>query len=693
MRARQNTKRRGLGRRLLRVAILADTHLSEADGVSNSPFAVNRLANERFRHVVECVNTLKPDLCVHLGDLTHPVPAAPALFESAVKCFREQIARIGCECILVPGNHDVGDKPIDWGPAGVIKEEYIDLWRARFGPDYRATTVSGCHFVALNAQLFNTGFAGEREQDEWLNAYLRDRRGGRFFFCLHYPPYLDTPDEREHYDNIAEPARGRLLRLLEDHRAEALFAGHVHHFWFYRHARTDCYLLPSTAFARQDYSETLVAAPTAADEYGRNDTPKLGFALLEVYENGHLCRLVRTQGRRIAANARGHAMFTRPRSLRLPFPPHPRQHLAPTLGFDMRKDWLSSVAIPPAGGLDEFDRKTARNDYPLLALWEMGVNHIRIPRADVDTPSRVKRLRDLKCQGMRYTLFTYGVPDNALVAQVRGVDGLLDAWEIAAPLEHVDIIRERLTGAGLPPVYFSKLHTKRDSTKSSGVYYHVINHGFSATEDLPPSDLSHDIFAGCVFRVGRGLNLPQTAAATDQWARRQGKQASLHVRLGGENPAQATQDAQWTCRRVIEAAVCAHVFPGARVFIDTLADVDRGYFPRLGVIDALHNPRDGHHAIRNLNAALQGDHAWALTLPAYNDHGLIHLRRGDDKACVLIVPPGKGGVHLSDIGQDPAAPTECRDLIEGKPRRDATVNAKGELATNRGGRPWLIRFG
>ena len=127
-----------LGRRLLRIAVIADTHLTEADGVCNSPFAVNKLANERMRYVVNSLNQLAPDFSIHLGDIVHPVPAVPALYEQAVNCFREQVADLDSELLLVPGNHDVGDKPIDWGPAGVICEDYVDLWDRYFGPNYQA---------------------------------------------------------------------------------------------------------------------------------------------------------------------------------------------------------------------------------------------------------------------------------------------------------------------------------------------------------------------------------------------------------------------------------------------------------------------------------------------------------------------------------------------------------------------------
>ena len=381
-----------LGQRLLRVAIIADTHVSEADGVSNSPFAVNKLANERLRYAIACVNHLGPDLCIHLGDMTHPVPGRPALFAQAVDCFRRQIAQIKCETLLLPGNHDVGDKPLAWSPAEPAREAYIELWKQAFGPDYRAITRGGCHFLTLNAQLLNTGFAAEQRQREWFCEYLEARKGGRFFVNLHYPPFLHEPGEPEHYDNIGGHGRAWLLDTLKRHRVEALFAGHAHHFWCHRYQDTDCYILPSTAFVRQDYSEMFRAAPMEGSEYGRDDRQKLGFVLLEIYEGGHLCRPVRTDGGRLPEGTRADA-YTPPRSLRLPPPLHPRQSPALNLGFDMRKDWLESTQIPPSGSLDEFDRKQARNDYPLMALWEMGVRYARIPFADLDSRRRLARLR------------------------------------------------------------------------------------------------------------------------------------------------------------------------------------------------------------------------------------------------------------------------------------------------------------
>ena len=40
----------------------------------------------------------------------------------------------------------------------------------------------------------------------------------------------------------------------------------------------------------------------------------------------------------------------------------------------MRLPWITHHEIPPSGALDEFYRKQVRNDYPFLALYELGIN-------------------------------------------------------------------------------------------------------------------------------------------------------------------------------------------------------------------------------------------------------------------------------------------------------------------------------
>jgi len=83
-----------------------------------------------------------------------------------------------------------------------------------------------------------------------------------------------------------------------------------------------------------------------------------------------------------------------------------------------------------------------------------------------------------------------------------------------------------------------------------------------------------------------------------------GVQASVHLRMIGANPAENTADGHGTVSRIAESICAAAVHDRVRIFADTLADNDRGYFPRQGVLDRSFNPRAGFHLIRNLNAAL-----------------------------------------------------------------------------------------
>ena len=107
-------------------------------------------------------------------------------------------------------------------------------------------------------------FVAQEMLDSWMmsgkiefSGHVMTIRGDRRSYVL-------EPAEPGNYDNIDEPARSRLLQLLEQHRVEVLFAGHVHHFIYQKHGITDCYNLFATSFVRQDYSEMFRIA--AADE-------------------------------------------------------------------------------------------------------------------------------------------------------------------------------------------------------------------------------------------------------------------------------------------------------------------------------------------------------------------------------------------------------------------------------------------
>jgi 3',5'-cyclic AMP phosphodiesterase CpdA len=591
-----------MGGRLFTMVIYTDTHVNQAETKSMSPHLVNRLANARMRYVMNEINGVNPDFVIHLGDLVHPVPVM-AIYADAADRFHELTASLNCPQYLVPGNHDVGDKPIKWGPAGVVCDDHLALWQKFFGRHFYAFDHKSCHFVVVNAQIINSGLPSEAEQSAWLEADLEASRDKRVFLNIHYPPFLNDPEEDEHYDNIAEPGRSWLLALLATHRVEALFAGHVHNFWYNRYADTECYLLPSTAFVRHDYSEMYRVEPGA--EYGRNDAAKLGYFVVDVHEHGHICHPVRTFGRTLPLNEPAPGVPERVGRI------HPIINRRAAVGLDLRQSWADVVEIPPSGGLDEFARKAVRNDYPLMAFWEMGVRRLRVPLHDLANPRIRERMRHLQRLGQRFTVFSFEVPDGearqALVAHADLVDG----WEIGFAWDDLAAICDaarRVKENASVDVFLSKLRSKEDLESDGQRYYHVINHGFVASEgerlrailDGP----GHDLIDGFVFRVAHDRSPWQDIHAIAAAASAAGTSASVHVRLSTASPADTSLDDLQHANRVAETIVAAETAPGVRAFFDTFADVDRGYFVRSGLVDRRFNPRLGARVAGHLMAAL-----------------------------------------------------------------------------------------
>ena len=642
-------RRSGPGPRLFTFAVVTDTHLNQGEDACNSPFAVNALANRRLRHVVNDLNRRDLAFVVNVGDLLHPVPAVPELYDRAAARYLEQSAALRHTQYLAPGNHDVGDKPNPWAPTATVCDAYLACWEKHFGPHYRSFDHGECHFVVINAQILNSGLKAEAEQRAWLEADLAANRGRRIILFSHYPPFVADEDEPEHYDNIGEPGRSWLTGLVREYGVEALFAGHVHNFWFNRIGATDCYLLPSTAFVRQDYAEMYRAPPGPDDEAGRNDRPKLGYVLVHVHAGGHVCEPVRTWG------ATADALVS-PDSLPAPLaPPHPKTIGHSAFGFDMRQDWMETVEVPPSGGLDEFDRKRARNDYPVLGLWEMGIRTLRIPLSDLATPERRARLRALAEHGFAYTLFSFGAPDTRTRRLIEDNGDLLSAWEAGFDSDAADRdlpeIAATAAAAGVP-LYLSRLRSHDELRAEAGRYFHVVNHGFDiADRDRIEALLAQPnlagILAGIVFRLPAEAPVCETLAAIDKLAAGLGLRASVHLRTAGLDPSQAERNDLRIASRMAEALFTAGTLGRVRVFADTLVDHDRGYFVRHGAYDRLCNPRLAAQVVRYLNAVLAQypDCFGGRAAAEAEGHGGRCLASEGPRGSVRVFLPGDGSEY------------------------------------------------
>jgi hypothetical protein len=659
-----------LGRKLFQFALVADTHVNESEKTSTSPFATNALANGRARYVLQSIaqRDPAPAFVLHLGDIVHPVPELPT-FESAVAAFKDMSATLHCPLHLVPGNHDVGDKRVDWMPAGTVTSSHIGKYRRLFGPDHFAFDEGGCRFIGLNAQLFNSGLDEEAQQRDWLEHELAAAQGRRVFLFSHYPPYVSEPDEAGSYDNVDEPARSWLLGLMRSSGVEAFFAGHVHNFWYDRVGSCEMYLLPATSFMRHDYAEFFRVAPEA--EFGRDDAGKFGYFLVDVHERGHVAHFVSSGGRSLEP---GQALAAPAAVLPLV---HTRIAGIAALGVDLRHPWAEMVEIAATGGVQEFERKLARNDYPALALWGMGVRRLRVPAQDL-VDARVRaRMALFREIGHEFLVYAYGLPAPEVCRLLAVHRGLVSALEIVMPQAAIEASLPglaRIRDASGVEVYVSKLRLHEDAKFDGSRFSHFINHGFvlAETHQLEPlaaAGARTGAPSGISLRMARRERPWDFMRGADELSAKLHTQLLVHVRLAGEAPSDAMNDDMANACRVAEAALAAVVRPRVRAFVDTFMDVDRGYFPRTGFVDRRCSPRLASTVYANLHAVLAtvGGATALAPLPPGEGSASVPGAVAGERTVILLLPADEArAAGLACVDAHPARRTaQVVDLATG----------------------------
>lgn len=634
---------------LFSFAVIADGHLNPAGAANTSPWRTNRLANARNAFVIRELNRREPAFVVHLGDVVHPVPSHPD-YKPAADTALALLAQLQSPLHIVAGNHDVGDKPLDWMPADRITAASLDLFRKTFGADWGAFDHGDCRFVRINASLLNSGLPDEDEQRRWLEAELAAHAGRRIFFFTHYPPYVARVDEASHYDNLNEPARSWLCGLISKYRVEALFAGHVHNFFYNRLGDAHCYVLPSITNLRQDYSELFRIEP--ADEYGRNDTPKLGFFVVDIYPERHVARFVRTHG----------ATGEEDRAAATDRPPRSR------VGVHLRHPWAEEIELPHNAPLDELSRKRVRNDYAVLALWDLGIERLRVPWSDLADARIRDRMADLHALGHRFRVFTFGPPDDTVIETMRAHRALVAQWELVLPLRAVPQAREQLAphATTLPPVWLAKLSGGGDRPHdASKPFDHSVAVGFDAAElgELEPLKLADGPFRGVVFKIDSDQAFADALARLREGAERLRLTPSICAKLAPTRSAAPPPSDHVIANRVAEVVLHAWAHPGLDLWLDTFQDIDRGYFLRPGLIDRRCNLRLAGEVFRALQAAL------APLTPA---GPLRHETSAAGASIAFIGKEARGSLWLPDAPQAstsgklvPLVPPAAADDVEG----------------------------
>lgn len=199
------------------IAHISDTHLSGR----HDEFEANFLA------LVDELDRVQPDLIVNTGDLTIDGAGEPADHAHA----RLLHARLRAPWRVLPGNHDLGDNPVEPGQAlqTPVTDERLEHYRAKWGADRWAADLGGFRLIGLNAQLLGSGHAEETAQWAWLEQELAVLGSRPLAVFLHKPLFLQHPeDEPVTHRYVPAAPRRRMLQLLAPTRLRLVASGHVH---------------------------------------------------------------------------------------------------------------------------------------------------------------------------------------------------------------------------------------------------------------------------------------------------------------------------------------------------------------------------------------------------------------------------------------------------------------------------------
>lgn len=181
----------------------------------------------RFKALRDRVADERPDLVVASGDVSDDGYRHPGFFEYVKESFAQWPAPV----LVIPGNHDVGDKA---GEANTVRPQYMARWHAVFGSDRFSVDREGWLLLGLNTQVIGSGLPEEGEQLIWLDDSLdrAEQEGRHAAVFLHAAAYLFEPDEvltgGSQYWGFDPYPRRELVKRLHRPHVRLVANGHLH---------------------------------------------------------------------------------------------------------------------------------------------------------------------------------------------------------------------------------------------------------------------------------------------------------------------------------------------------------------------------------------------------------------------------------------------------------------------------------
>ncbi|MBU10211.1 MAG: hypothetical protein CME13_19835 [Gemmatimonadetes bacterium] len=559
--------------------VVADTHYfadpGRADARAVAEFPSRGVQGERSAAVWRTIADLDPTFIVHMGDLVQEYPGRPDFSRAQTEALA-QIDAVGLRSRthFIAGNHDVGDKPDPTMPTHAVSEQDLTDHEAQFGLSFTEWCHGGLRFVGLNSQILNTKLETAKRQQRWLQEQLTEAGTQDLVVFLHLPLYLrDRSDPHlGHYDTVAEPDRGLLLRWLQQARVRHLFAAHVH-FRFYDRMSTATgfahhWICASSCFTRPGFGYLFAAPP--APEQGRDDTPKLGFYWCRVKEGQLDVQFIPTGDGRST-----HRRVLTPTS-------SGQRHLGQTLVQPLVTGAQVPVAYP------SLVRQPVRNDYPYLMLRELGIGAMRVPAQDLDDPAQQKRLQWLRDEGLQIQAVAVGLGAAAQAA--------------AEHAQRLDRLEVQLTDSPIPDARQQAVLEQLDPPLALCA---IVPGELIADKQHPRARIGYrvDEVAQLLSIAAGSSDMAIVISAethrplTQQLLKAPTRARPLQLRIVLDD---LTTAPTYITRGLLQASAW-----GAMPFIEPLIDLDRTMDGAAGLLDPLCNPGPAYETVRVLAALLE----------------------------------------------------------------------------------------
>ncbi|UFS60641.1 metallophosphoesterase family protein [Subtercola endophyticus] len=200
----------------MKIIQLSDTHISQLGGVTA----------DNLQKFITLINDINPTLVVHSGDIAILDPDNNGDREFA----KQLLQGIQAPLRVIPGNHDVGERPENAWAGLVVTPERLNAFTSTFGPDHWLELAGNWAVIGLNSEIMGSGLPEEDAQWAWLETIAAEVGERPALIFTHKPVFNPYPQLTEHNIAIPDESRRRLLDALTGVTLAGFGSGHLHEY-------------------------------------------------------------------------------------------------------------------------------------------------------------------------------------------------------------------------------------------------------------------------------------------------------------------------------------------------------------------------------------------------------------------------------------------------------------------------------